>query len=117
MKKVVLMIIPAFICGIVFTGCGKADIVTQKNDLVFTNDDIISFNLTTGDIVFTKWKVGEIISHVDLYSEFNFLIEGYLPWHFEGGLTLKEQEENSKKRKKELEVLIGYLDKMGKIVE
>ena len=163
MKRIVLMIVPALICGVVFTGCEKAEKSTKENDLVLTSEDIKSFNVTSGEIVFTAKKVDEIISHAGFSSELNFLIdgkpvfvpsipisqfngspfccspcpwdgmndlglvilnssaflliEGYFPWHFEGGLTLKEQEENSQKRKKELEVLIVYLKKAGKIVE
>jgi len=163
MKRIVLMIVPALICGMVFTSCEKAEKTTKENDLVLTSEDIKSFNATSGEIVFTAKKVDEIISHAGFSSDLNFfidskpvfvpsipisqfngsrfccspcpwagmndlgliilnsssflLIEGYLPWHFEGGLTIKEQEENSEKRMKELEVLIVNLRKAGKIVE
>jgi len=163
MRKIVLMILPALICGVVLTSCGKAEKTIKENALVLTSEDIKSFNVTSGEIVFAAKKVDEIISHAGFPSELNFLIdgkpvfvpsipisqfngsrfccspcpwdgmndlglfilnssafhliEGYLPWFFEGGLTLKQQEENSQKRKKELEVLIVYLRKAGKIVE
>ena len=166
MKRLVLMIIPALICGVILTNCEKAE---QKSDLGFTSDDIISFNVSSGEIVFTKAKENEILSHIDHSSELQLfignkpvfappiaimhlqgdgyccspcpwasfndlgliifnsgafvLMEGYLPWFFlsddekDREAILKKQEENSKKRKKELEVLINYLSKVGKIVE
>jgi len=168
MKNVVLMMIPALICGMLFIGC-KAEKVEKTDSVFVTGDDIISFDEYSGEIVFTKAKVNEILSHIDHYPElqlfiankpvfnpplpvsyfegdrfccspcpwagmndlglvvFNssdfLLIEGYLPWHFlsdnenDRDAILKNQEENSKKRKKELEVLIAYLSKAGKIVE
>ena len=189
MKKNILMIIPALICGIVFTSCEKTEQNEQKptdglyvigvksvtlrtseeSNLVFTDDDIISFDVATGEIVFIDRKVDEIISRISLYSELNFIIddkpvfvpsiptmhfegnrfcasplpwawwndlgllilnskacyltEGYLPWHFlssddnDREAILKQQEENSEKRKKELEVFIEYLRETGKIIE
>jgi hypothetical protein len=189
MRKLVLLIIPALICGVVFTSCEKAEqngqetagrlkvigtksetiSTEEKNDLVFTDNDIISFNITSGEIVFTDKKVDEIISRLNLYSKLHFiidekpmfvppiaimhlegdrycgsplpwasmndlgllilnsntcfLVEGYLPWHFlsdnenDREAILKEQEENSKMRKKELEVLIEHLSKSEKIIE
>ena len=199
MKRLVLLIIPALIGGMALTSCEKAAQNEQEtigelyvigvnsgtvptsennsetvptgenNNLVFTGNDIISFNVTTGEIVFIDEKMDEIISRASLYSELNFfidakpvfvpsiatmplngdrycgsplpwaslndlgllilnsetcfLIEGYLPWHFlsddenDREAILKKQEENSKKRSKELKVLIAYLSKAGKIVE
>ena len=184
MKKLVLLIISALICGIVFTGCEKngqnEQGITKKlyvvgdnsqtisENLVFTDDDILSFNVTSGEFVFVNGKAGEIISRINQYSELRFfvdnksvfvpslstihfdgrfcgsplpwaglndlgllvlnsnacfLVEGYFPWHFisdnvdDREAILKEQEENSKKREKEMEVLIEYLKKTGKYVE
>ena len=166
MKRLVLMIIPALICGLMLTNCGKAE---QKSDLGFTSDDIISFNVNSGEIVFTKAKVNEILSHINHNPELQLFIgnkpvfippiaivhfegdrycgsplpwaglndlgliifnskaclltEGYMPWHFlsenekDRESILKKQEETSKKRKKELEVLVEHLSKAGKIVE
>ena len=51
------------------------------------------------------------------------LVEGYMDWYFlsknenDREVILKEKEENSKKRNKELEVFIEHLRKAGKIVE
>jgi hypothetical protein len=174
MKRLVLLIIPALICGAAFTSCENAEqneleatgglyviggkseaVLTGSNsNLVFTGNDIISFNVTTGEIVFANRKVDEIISRISLYSDLRFLIgdkpvfvpsittmclgdrycgspppwsslndlglvifnsktcflmEGYQSWYF--------VEKNYEKRKKELEVLIEYLSKKGKIVE
>ena len=166
MKRLFLMIIPALISGVVFIGCNSEK--AEKTDFI-TSDDIISFNVSSGEIVFTKAAVNGILSHIDHYpllqlfighepvfappipiSQFNGnrydcspcpwdgmndlglfvfnsssfrLIEGYFPWHFltdnenDREAILKEQEENSKKRNKELEVLIEHLRKAGKIVE
>jgi len=166
MKRLVLMIFPALICGVLFIGCNSE--MAEKTDLV-TSDDIISLNVNSGEIVFTEAKVNEILSHINHYPEFQLfignkpvfdppiaimhfegdryccspcpwdsmndlglfvfnssgflLIEGYLPWHFlsdnenDREAILKKQEENSKKRKKQLEVLIEHLSKAGKIVE
>ena len=170
MKRLVLMIISAFICGALLTNCKKAE---QKSSFVITDDDIISFNVTTGEIVLTDSKADEIVSLASHYSEYPelqifikgkkvfvpkipishfsgdlfcctpcpwesmndlglfvflnsntfLLIEGYLPWQFlsdnekDRESILQKQEENSKRRNKELKVLIGYLDTTGKIVE
>ena len=187
-KRLVLLIIPALICGVVLTNCDKAEqnkqetgglkvigtrseIVStgEKNDLVFTDNDVISFNVTSGEFVFADRKADEIISRLNLYSKLHFiiddkpvfvpfisimhlnadrycgsplpwaslndlgllilnsktcfLIEGYLPWFFlsedenDREEILKKQEENAIKRQEELDVLIEYLSKFGKIVE
>ena len=160
------MIIPAVISGVVFIGCNSEKV--EKTDFI-TSDDIISFNVNSGEIVFTKAAVDGILSHIDHYpllqlfighepvfvppipiSQFNGsgyccspcpwdgmndlglfvlnsssfrLIEGYFPWHLltdnenDREAILKEQDENSKKRNKELEALIEHLRKVDKIVE
>jgi hypothetical protein len=100
MKRVVLMIIPALICGGLFTGCSNdeatKDVKTaselyvigsksvglksssvkagDKTDLVFTGDDIVSFNARYGEIVFTESKFEEIISRLSLHTELLFFI-------------------------------------------
>ena len=161
------MIIPALICGMLLTSCEKT-VQNEKGDMVLS-EDIKSFNVTTGEIVFRGRKVDEIISYANLHSELPFfignkpvfvpsialmhlngdrfcgsplpwasmndlgllisnsksciLVEGYLPWHFlsdnenDRETILKQQEENSIKRKKELSVLIEHLRKAGKIVK
>ena len=169
MKRFVFMIISTLICGMVFIGCNSEK--AEKTDFI-TSDDIISFNVNSGEIVFTQAAVNGILSHIEDHypdpelqlfignkpvfvppipiSYFNgsafcctpcpwdsmndlglfvlnstgfLLIEGYLPWHFfsdngkDREAILKKQEENSNKRKKELEVLIKHLSKAGKIVE
>ena len=167
MKRLVLKNIPALICGVVFIGCNSE--MAEKTDFI-TSDDIISFNVNSGEIVFTNAVINGILSHIDHYLElqlfighkpvFNpplpvgyfkgdafccspcpwagmndlglfvftkssgfLLIEGYLPWHFlsnnenDREAILKKQEENSKKRKKELEILVEHLRKAGKIIE
>ena len=109
MKRLVLLIIPALICGIALTSCEKVEqgelyvagvnsgtVPTSENssetaptsgnsletaptngnnNLVFTGNDIISFNVTTGEIVFIDSKVEEIISLVSLYPKLNFFID------------------------------------------
>ena len=89
MKRFVWMIIFALICGLALTGCtaDKAEpelidpnglyVIGTKagispanmTDLVFTGDDIVSFELITGEIVFTKEKTDKIISRARLYSD------------------------------------------------
>ena len=167
MKRLVLMIIPVLICGLVFIGC-KSEMAV-KTDYV-TSDDIISFNVNSGEIVFTNAVKNGILSHREHDLELQlfvghkpvfdpplpigyfegeryccspcpwagmndlglfiftkssgfFLLEGYLPWDYfsdnekDREKILKKQEENSKKRKKELEVLIEHLREAGKIVD
>ena len=166
MRRLVSMIIFALICGVMFISCNSEK--AERPDFV-TSDDIISFNVSSGEIVFTQAKVNEILSHIDHYPEFQLFIgnkpvfvppltiihfegdrycgsplpwasmndlgliffnskacilsEGYLSWHFlsdnekDREILLKKQEENSKKRKQELDVLIEHLSKAGKIVE
>jgi hypothetical protein len=185
MKKITLLIISALICGMLFTSCEKneqneqgikeklyvvgGNSQTISENLIFTNDDIKSFNVTSGEIVFVKGKADEIISRINQYSELRFfidnksvfvpslstihfdgnrfcgsplpwanlndlgllvlnssacfLVEGYFPWHFisdnvdDREAILKKQEDNAKKREKEMKVLIEYLKKAGKNVE
>ena len=169
MKTLVIRLISALICVVMFTNCEKAEQKTS-GELSVSGDDIISFNITTGEIIFTDWKQEKIISHASSYSEMHFfidnkpvfvpsiptmiwkggflcgspfpwasmndlgflisldsktccLVEEYLPWHFlsdnanDKEAILKQQEENSKKRSKELDILIEYLRKTGRIVE
>ena len=95
MKRVVLMIIPALICGIVFTSCGSnkaepkdekatgelyvigaksATVPTDKTDLVFTGDDILSYNLETGEIIFAEVKADNIRYRIGLYYTLYFYL-------------------------------------------
>ena len=103
MKRLVLMIIPALICGVAFTGCNaekaEAEFITSNGlyvigtksgisptnmtDLVFTGDDIVYFfphgaleTRGAGEIVFTEEKTAEIISRARLYSDLHFFIDG-----------------------------------------
>lgn len=70
MKKKVLMIVPVWICVVVFIGCNAEN--AEKT--VVASDDITSFNVNSGEIVFTKAKVNEILSHIDHYSELQLFI-------------------------------------------
>ena len=178
MERLVLIIISAFIFGLAFISCENAGLnekmelyvigiksgavpTSEKDDLIFTGDDIKSFNVISGEIVFSDKKIDQIISRASLYSEFRFfiydkpvfdppipsmklegdrfcgsplpwaywndlgllilnskncyLLKGYEPWY---SLSPNEkQEENSKRRKKELDYFIEYLSRFGKIVE
>ena len=180
MKKGILWIFSALICGVVFTNCSsdKAEpqdenfsgelyvigvksttvLADDQTDLVFTGDDIKSYNTNTGEIVFVESKLDEIKSRLRLWSQLDFFIDEkpvFVPslwihspfssagaddlhlrlsypdfdkiyfsmffnsWEWlpeaERKVKQKEQEEIAKKRKKELEVLIGYLSCVGKI--
>ena len=177
MKRLVIMIIPELICGLVFTGCSdktesndiptgelylilteSADVsADNKTNWVFTGDDIVSFNVANGEIIFTDTVLCEIISHVGYSSYLHFLIadkpvfappitihsplssagaddlhfsiwnsriclsEYYQSWDWlseaERKIKQKEQEETHKKRKKELDLLLKYLNNAGKITE
>jgi len=115
MKRLVLMIVPALICGMLLSGC-NSELATDDNtkdggmmpdndvtlpdngelnssglyvigtksgenptsttDLVFTDDDIVSFGATMGEIVFSKEKSDEIISLARHFSELHFFIDG-----------------------------------------
>ena len=57
MKKLVLIFIPALICGAMLTNCKKAE---QKNNLVLTSDEIISSNVTSNEIAFVDREKDEI---------------------------------------------------------
>ena len=70
------MVIAALICGIVLTGCSKVEQNEQKIASELNMNDILSFNVTTGEIVFTDSKVAEIISNLSHNSELNFFIKG-----------------------------------------
>jgi hypothetical protein len=96
MRKLFLMIIPAFICGLAFTGCNADEEVPKPitsdglyvigtkpgispaslTGLVFTGDDIVSFRTGLGDMVFVEEKTAGIISRARLYSEIHFIIDG-----------------------------------------
>ena len=184
MKKEILWIFSALICGVVFTGCSSNEVTKEeklagelyvigansvgsrsehvnadnKTDLVFTGDDIKSYNVNTGEIVFVESKLDEIKSRLGLWSQLDFFIGDksvfvpslwihsgfssggaddlhlrlgypvsdkiYFSMFFNGWEWLpeserkvkqKEQDEVAKKRKKELDVLIGYLSGVGKI--
>ena len=119
MKRLVLMIIPALICGVVFDGCGskepqgentlgelyamgtKSSAVLSKDkmDLLFTADDIISFDIRElpptmgmypGHIVFTDTKTNDLKERFELYTTVFFYLHGelvfdppiptYFPW-------------------------------------
>ena len=156
MKRVVLIIVPALICGMFLTNCGSP----QDGELYVTGNDIISYNVSTGEIVFAKSKLDEIKSRLGLWSQLKFLIgdksvfepaiwihsplssagaddlhlrfsdpdfnkvyfaEFYQSWEWlsetERAIKQKEQEETHKKRKKELDFLIKFLNDAGKVVE
>ena len=98
MKKIFLMIVPVIICGVVLTSCAKVneleatkglyaigvkvenvpeDIPTYTmNNLVFTDDDIVSYRVSTEQIVFKANKVDEIISCINHYTKLQFFIDG-----------------------------------------
>jgi len=90
-----LTVSAVLVCGMLFTGCSdqtepkndktagelyvigtKSGTVTagDKTDLVFTGDDIVSFNARYGEIVFTESKFAEIISRLSLHTELHFFI-------------------------------------------
>ena len=122
MKRVVLMIIPALICGAMLTSCGSDAVEPQdektagelyvigaksetvlkaddKTDLVFTGDDIISFNVCNGEIIFAEATKDEIISRVSHHSVLQFFIDNkpvfdppigiYLGWGTVGDADLQ----------------------------
>ena len=91
MKRIELLIITAMICGLAFTSCGsdveapKLNVYGTKSglspsgitDLVFTGDDIVSFEAKfVGELAFTKEKTDEIISRARDYSELHFFLDG-----------------------------------------
>ena len=91
------MIIPALICGAMLTNCGSDTVEPQdektigelyvigvksttvsagdKTDLVFTGNDIKSYNVSTGEIVFVKSKLDEITSRLFLWSQLDFFLD------------------------------------------
>ena len=180
MKRIVLLFIPALICGVVFSSCSSdkaglqdektmgelyvigtrsATVTTgDKTDLVFTGDDIKSYNVNTGEIAFVESKLEVIKSRLGLWSQLEFFIDEmpvFVPpiwihsplssagagdlnlrlggpdfdkiyfamwfnsWEWlpeaERKIKQKEDDEIAKKRKKELEVFIEYLNDAGKI--
>ena len=106
MKRLVLMIIPALICGVVFTGCPKepkdekisAELYAMgiksatvsskdKKDLLFTGDDIISFDirepanmlgLYSNQIIFTELKTKELKERIEQFVTLFFYLHGEL---------------------------------------
>jgi chaperone required for assembly of F1-ATPase len=58
MKKVILMFIPALICGVMLTNCKRAE---QKGNLAFTSDEIVASN-ATNEVVFADKEKDEIVS-------------------------------------------------------
>jgi len=47
MKRLVLMIVPALICGVMFTGCGKSQ--AEEEEIVIKNTESYYRNLVGGD--------------------------------------------------------------------
>jgi len=58
MKKVILMFIPALICGVILTNCKRAE---QKDNLALTSNEIVAYNVTN-EVVFTDREKDEIVS-------------------------------------------------------
>ena len=101
MKRVALIIIPALICGVFFSGCsadkaGPQDekimsvlfvtgtrsvtVSEDKPDLVFTGDDIELYNIHSREIVLTKIKADDIRYRIGLFSELYFYLNNKLPF-------------------------------------
>jgi len=96
MKRFVLMIVPALICGGMFLNCSSdkaepqdekalyvmgtrsANVSTEKPDLIFTGDDIESFNVNSREIVFTKVKADDIRYRIGLFSVLHFYLNDKL---------------------------------------
>ena len=105
--KRVLLVVPALICGVMLNGCGSKDpqdektlgelyamgtksiTVTSKDemDLLFTVDDIISYNIVevpliygkpSGQIVFTDKKANDLKEHFEEYPTVFFFLHGEL---------------------------------------
>jgi hypothetical protein len=186
----VISIISTLICGMAFTACtsekekaeddipasglyvtGSASVnasslkaANDRTEPVFTGDDIVSFNLSDGEIIFAEDRMETIMSGVERHSELHFYIDGTpvfdpairihpgygetfedfdlqfrtlgppsyesvkvfltdvymnidtLP-EAERLIKQQEMEVNKARRKKELDVLISYLDAAGKIVD
>jgi hypothetical protein len=151
------MVIPALICGVMFTSCSSDKAKPQEDKLLFTGENIKSFNVETGEIVFTDLTSDDIECTFGLYTTVYFFLNekplfvppikiqsGYssfasndlelrlgrdkiylqifyasFDWYpaAEREVMLKEKEENTKMRQKQLDVLIEYLRDAGKIVE
>ena len=95
MKKIETIIISALICGMALTSCSSEKTESQQKNsnklivvgsnsavtsageagLVFVGDDVVSYNVTSGEIVFTKEKFNEIISRLNLHSLLHFFID------------------------------------------
>jgi len=101
MKREVLILamIPALICGVAFTSCNTKEpkpeeqttdglyvigaksttkstaTPTSKTDLVFTGDDIVSFEVFSGQIIFTEKKFADIMSRINRHTELHFFID------------------------------------------
>ena len=58
MKKVILMFIPALICGVILTNCKRAE---QKDNLALTSNEIVAYNVTN-EVVLTDREKDEIVS-------------------------------------------------------
>jgi len=183
MRKIVLLIIPALICGMVFTSCASKEAEPQDEkitgdllvlgtrsetvssydelDLLFSGDDIKMFKVAKndtlhGEIVFAGLNVEDLSRSIGNYTTVYFIIgerlvfdpplkiytpissmssndlqmnigagkiylhEHYQLWDWmtdtvEREARLKAQAENSKMRKKQLEVFFKYLSDAGKI--
>jgi hypothetical protein len=97
MKKTFSMLISVLICGMALTSCSADEaapkpipsvglyVIGTKSesspasfaDLVFSGDDIVSFDATIlGNIIFTKEKTDEITSCIRRYSVVHFFIDG-----------------------------------------
>jgi len=126
-------------------------------DVHFRGEDIKSYNIETGEIVFENLKIEEIKNTFGLYTSVSFTLKGkmlfvphikihssvssiasndlqlqispdnklYLIIFYanfdwlpddEKLKFLEEKEANTKKRQKELDVLINYLNEAGKII-
>jgi hypothetical protein len=180
-------VISVLVCGMALTGCvsdqekpqdeipasglyvtGAAavegSLVKAATEPVFTGDDIVSFRVSSGEIVFAEDRIEAIMSAVERHSELYFYIDGtpvfdpairihpgygetfedfdlqfrtlgpptyesvkvYLTDVYMNIDTLpaaerlvkqQEMEANKARRKKELDILIVYLDAAGKIVD
>jgi hypothetical protein len=54
------------------TSCEKPE---RENESIFSND-IISFNISSGEIIFTDRKMSEIVSRENVDSQLQFFIDG-----------------------------------------
>jgi hypothetical protein len=90
MKKLFFL----FVCGLLLSSCdsdnadtkeentssnllvigSKLATVPNETDLVFTDDDIVLYNISNGEIIFAETKLGEIIYRVSNHSVLHFFI-------------------------------------------